>query len=129
VDITNVKLGRILNALKQSARTHRAQIGWVFCLIGLAATRSQDDCWRFHSCEVATLEHRPKTCLDHVRDAIRLTHDSIHTPLIKAFYQQLRARGKAQQVALTAAMRTLLISLNAMVKTPTRWNGHLKTCA
>ena len=50
-------------------------------------------------------------------------------PVIKAFYQQLRARGKAQQVALTATMRTLLISLNAMVKTPTRWDGHLKTCA
>jgi hypothetical protein len=64
---------------RSSARTHRAQIGWVFCLIGLAATRSQDGCWRFHSCEVSTLEHRPKTCLDHVRDAIRLTHDSIHT--------------------------------------------------
>jgi transposase len=50
-------------------------------------------------------------------------------PVIKAFYQQLRARGKAQQVALTATMRTLLISLNAMVKTPTHWDGHLKTCA
>jgi hypothetical protein len=49
--------------------------------------------------------------------------------VIKAFYQQLRARGKAQQVTLTAAMRTLLISLNTMVKTPRRWNGHLKTCA
>jgi transposase len=50
-------------------------------------------------------------------------------PVIKGFYQQLRARGKAQQVTLTAAMRTLLISLNTMVKTPRRWNGHLKTCA
>jgi transposase len=49
--------------------------------------------------------------------------------VIKVFYQQPRARGKAQQVALTAAMRTLLISLNAMVKAPTCWNGHLKTCA
>jgi transposase len=50
-------------------------------------------------------------------------------PVIKGFYQQLRARGKAQQVTLTAAMRTLLISLNTMVKTPRRWNGHLKNCA
>ena len=40
-------------------------------------------------------------------------------PVIKAFYQQLRARGKAQKVALTAAMRKLLIILNAMVKTQT----------
>jgi transposase len=50
-------------------------------------------------------------------------------PVIKAFYQQLRARGKAQKVALTAAMRTLLIILNAMVKTQRRWDGNLKTCA
>jgi transposase len=50
-------------------------------------------------------------------------------PVIKAFYQQLRARGKAQKVALTAAMRKLLIILNAMVKTQTLWNGNLKTCA
>ena len=43
-------------------------------------------------------------------------------PVIKAFYQRLRARGKSQKVALTAAMRKLLISLNAMVKTRTPWN-------
>ena len=43
-------------------------------------------------------------------------------PVIKAFYQRLRARGKSQKVALTAAMRKLLIILNAMVKTRTPWN-------
>ena len=59
--------------------THRAQIGWVFRLIVLAATRSQYGCCRFHSCEASTLGHRPKTCLDHVRDAIRLKHYSIRT--------------------------------------------------
>ena len=50
-------------------------------------------------------------------------------PVIKVFYQRLLARGKAQKVALTAAMRKLLIILNAMVKTQTRWNGNFKTCA
>ena len=49
-------------------------------------------------------------------------------PVIKVFYQRLRARGKAQKVALTAAMRKLLIILNAMVKTQTRWNGNLNIC-
>jgi transposase len=58
----------------------------------------------------------------------RLTATRVH-PVIKACSQQLRARGKAQQVALTAAMRTLLSILNAMVKTQTLWNGNLKTCA
>jgi transposase len=46
-------------------------------------------------------------------------------PVIKAFYQRLLARGKAQKVALTAAMRKLLIILNAMVKTQTLWNARV----
>jgi transposase len=50
-------------------------------------------------------------------------------PVIKAFYQRLQARGKAQKVALTAAMRKLLIILNAMVKTHTLWNARVNTCA
>src|SRR5262245_43541020 len=64
---------------RSSAITHRAQIACLFRLIVLAATRSQDGCCRLHSCEVSTLGHRPKTCLDHVRDAIRLKHYSIRT--------------------------------------------------
>jgi transposase len=49
-------------------------------------------------------------------------------PVIKAFYQRLLARGKAQKVALTAAMRKLLIILNAMVKTQTLWNTRVNNC-
>jgi Transposase IS116/IS110/IS902 family len=49
-------------------------------------------------------------------------------PVIKAFDQRLLARGKAQKVALTAAMRKLLIILNVMVKTHTRWNARVNTC-
>jgi len=49
-------------------------------------------------------------------------------PVIQAFYQRLLARGKAQKVALTAAMRKLLIILNAMVKTQTRWNARGNNC-
>jgi transposase len=46
-------------------------------------------------------------------------------PVIQAFYQRLLARGKAQKVALTAAMRKLLIILNAMVNTRTPWNARV----
>ena len=49
-------------------------------------------------------------------------------PVIKAFYQQLRARGKAQKVAMTAAMRKFLIILNAMAKTRTPWNVRYQHC-
>lgn len=50
-------------------------------------------------------------------------------PVIKTFYQRLLARGKAQKVAITAAMRKFLTILNAMVKTQTYWNAKLQNCA
>jgi transposase len=42
-------------------------------------------------------------------------------PVLKPFYQQLRARGKLPKVALVAAMRRLLLILNAMLKNHTTW--------
>lgn len=42
-------------------------------------------------------------------------------PVIKAFYQRLRSAGKAPKVAIVACMRKILIILNAMVRTNTRW--------
>ena len=42
-------------------------------------------------------------------------------PVIRAFYQRLRAAGKKGKVALTACMRKLLTILNAMLKTRTAW--------
>jgi transposase len=50
-------------------------------------------------------------------------------PIIKTFYQRLLARGKAQKVAITAAMRKFLIILNAMAKTRTPWNVRYQHCA
>ena len=42
-------------------------------------------------------------------------------PVIRQFYQRLRAAGKAPKVALVAAMRKLLTILNAMVHAGTPW--------
>lgn len=42
-------------------------------------------------------------------------------PVIKAFYERLRAAGKPAKVALTAGMRKLLTILNAMLKAKTPW--------
>lgn len=39
-----------------------------------------------------------------------------HNPTIRAFYARLLARGKAKKVALIAAMRKLLVILNAMLR-------------
>jgi transposase len=46
-------------------------------------------------------------------------------PVINTFYNRLLARGKAQKVAITAAMRKLLTILNAMVKTRTPWDARI----
>lgn len=44
-------------------------------------------------------------------------------PAINTFYRRLRAAGKPHRVAITAAMRKLLITLNAMVKSGTPWHA------
>ncbi len=42
-------------------------------------------------------------------------------PVLKPFYRRLRGGGKPPKVALVAAMRKLLTTLNAMLKTRTAW--------
>src|SRR6266568_859878 len=50
-------------------------------------------------------------------------------PVLRAFYQRLRAAGKAKKVALTACMRKLLIMLNAIMKHRTPWRTEIAQCA
>lgn len=45
-------------------------------------------------------------------------------PAIKDFYQRLRAEGKAPKVAITAAMRKLLIIANAVIQQDRPWTNH-----
>lgn len=44
-------------------------------------------------------------------------------PPLKAFYARLKAAGKPSKVALVAVMRKLLLILQAMLKTHTRWHA------
>jgi transposase len=44
-------------------------------------------------------------------------------PVIKAFYQRLRATGKVHKVAITACMRKLLVILNALIRSGNCWNA------
>lgn len=48
-----------------------------------------------------------------------------YNPVIKAYYQRLLAIGKPKKLALVACMRKLLIVLNAMVRTRTRWQAQI----
>lgn len=59
-----------------------------------------------------------------------LAHNAVlYCPRFRRFFEDLSARGKKHKVAMTACMRKLLITLNQMIKTNTRWNQHLKPVA
>jgi len=45
-----------------------------------------------------------------------------YNPVMRLFYQRLRAGGKPPKVALVAVMRKLLTTVNAMLKHQTAWN-------
>lgn len=52
---------------------------------------------------------------------------SRHNPVLRAFYQRLRAAGKPAKVALTACMRKLLTILNTMLREGRAWSPRLAT--
>lgn len=48
-----------------------------------------------------------------------------HNPVLRHFYNRLRAAGKPPKVALVACMRKLLVILNAMVRSNQPWNPRI----
>jgi transposase len=50
-----------------------------------------------------------------------------YNPVIKAFYERLRKAGKLHKVAITAAMRKLLVILNAMIRDNRHWDDNFFT--
>lgn len=48
-----------------------------------------------------------------------------HNPILRTFYERLRAAGKPFKVAATACMRKLLTILNAMVRQQRHWDPRL----
>lgn len=46
-----------------------------------------------------------------------------HNSVMKAFYARLKTQGKASKVALTAVMRKIIITLNAMIRDGKDWKG------
>ena len=45
-----------------------------------------------------------------------------HNPVLKAYYQRLRAKGKEAKVAIIACMRKLIVILNTMLARDQTWN-------
>jgi len=52
-----------------------------------------------------------------------------HNPTVRVWYERLLAAHKPKKVALVACMRKLLVVLNAMLKTRTRWQDPMPTTA
>lgn len=52
-----------------------------------------------------------------------------YNPVVKAWYQRLLEGHKVKKVAIVACMRKLLVVLNAMLKTKTRWQANLPATA
>ena len=50
-------------------------------------------------------------------------------PVVRGWYERFLAAHKPKKVAIVACMRKLLVVLNAMLKTCTRWQAHLPTTA
>jgi transposase len=52
-----------------------------------------------------------------------------HNPVLKAYYQRLRARGKEAKVALVACMRKLIVILNTMLARDQTWSPPARAAA
>jgi transposase len=50
-----------------------------------------------------------------------------YNPVLKAFYQRLRAAGKLAKVALVAVARKLLTIVNAMLRDGRPWSPEVAT--
>jgi transposase len=52
-----------------------------------------------------------------------------HNPVLKAYYQRLRAKGKEAKVAIIACMRKLIVILNTMLARDEPWNPPAQAAA
>lgn len=114
--IGDVTARTLLVQLPELGRLTHKQIA---ALVGLAPYTQQSGTWRGAS---------------HIRGGRASVRSVLYmatltavrcNPVIRAFYQKLRAAGKAAKVALTACMHKLLTILNAMLKTQTCWNPQI----
>jgi transposase len=81
------------------------------------------------NCESGTFKGKPRICggRAEVRCTLYMAAFSAMraNPIIKAFAERLKAKGKCFKIVVTACMRKLLTILNVMVKTNQHWNPQL----
>lgn len=92
-------------------------------LVGLAPINRDSGKWRG--------KRRTGGGRSHVRAALYMAALSAirFNPVIKTYYRRLLTAGKPKMVAIVASMRKMLITLNAMIRTKTRWQAQTPTTA
>ena len=89
----------------------------VAALVGVAPMAAESGTWRGRR-----RIRGGRAVLRHVLYMAALTASRCH-PVLKPYYEQLRARGKEAKVALVACMRRLLVLLNSILKHRTPWQA------
>lgn len=114
--VGRVTIATVLSALPELGTLSRQAIT---ALVGLAPFARDSGSWRGKRFIAGG---RPD-----VRRALYMAAlvASQRNPVLRAFYQGLIARGKPKKLALTATMRKLLIIMNSMLRTKTRWDERL----
>ncbi len=112
-----VSSSTLLSDLPELGTLDRKKIA---ALVGLAPFNCDSGRYRGRRRIWGGRAHVRKTLFMAARSAIRFN------PEIKMFYEKLRGAGKPHKVALTACMRKILITINAMVKNKTYWSQGYK---
>ncbi len=81
-------------------------------------------------------EHKGARCIKGGRRKLRnllympvMGAATQHNPVLKAYYQRLRAKGKEAKVAIIACMRKLIVILNTMLARDEPWNPQARAAA
>jgi transposase len=104
----------LIAELSELGSLDRKQIA---ALVGLAPFTRQSGQWRGRSFIGAGRASVRKALFMGAMVARR------HNPVLKAFFERLRAAGKPKKVAIIAVARKLLTILNAIVRDGTPWKG------
>lgn len=109
-----VTAATLLAFLPELGTLSRQQIA---ALVGVAPMAAESGQWRGRR-----RIRGGRAVVRHVLYMAALTASRVH-PVLRPYYQQLRARGKPAKVALVACMRRLLVLLNSLLKTRTPWHA------
>ena len=104
----------LLGLLPELGHVSAAAVGK---LAGLAPLNRESGTWRGHR-HIGGGRPRIRAVL-YMATLAAIRHNAV----VRAWYERLLAARKPKKVAITACMRKLLVVLNAMLKTHTRWQA------